>query len=110
MNRKIDYQWHLDELMHRHRLNPRKDLQPLLAERGVSLSASQAYRLVSEQPERVSLKLLVALMDIFNCGFEDLITYTATDVRARAAAGGPVVDLSAVARPKRARILQDGDE
>lgn len=60
MNRMIDYQWHLDELMHRHRLNARKDLQPLLAERGVSLSASQAYRLVSEQPERVSLKLLVS--------------------------------------------------
>jgi len=96
--------------MHRHRLNPRKDLLPLLAERGVALSASQAYRLVSERPERLSLNLLVALMDIFNCGFQDLVSYTAVDVRAKAAASGPVVDLGAVARPKRARIWQDGDE
>lgn len=110
MNRRIDYQWHLDELMHRHRLNPRKDLRPLLAERGVELSASQAYRLVSERPERVSLNLLVALMDIFNCGFDDLVTYTAADVRTRAAAAGPVVDLNHVARPKRARIWQPEDE
>jgi DNA-binding Xre family transcriptional regulator len=43
------------------------DLIPLLRERGVTLSTAQVYRLVAEQPERLSMRLLVALCDILDC-------------------------------------------
>ena len=36
------------------------DLVPLLAERGVELSAAQVYRLVTGIPERLSLQVLAA--------------------------------------------------
>jgi hypothetical protein len=49
------------------------DLAWPLAERQVRLSSSQVYRLVTERPERLSLKVLMALMDILGCLMEDLI-------------------------------------
>ncbi|MFI7708813.1 helix-turn-helix domain-containing protein [Nonomuraea sp. NPDC049480] len=39
-------------------------LRPLRIERGITLSVSQVYRLVTENPERLSLKLLMALLYI----------------------------------------------
>ena len=48
-------------------------LRPKLAERGVVLSVSQVYRLVVDKPERLSLKTLLALMDILGCGMEELV-------------------------------------
>jgi hypothetical protein len=44
-----------------------KDLLPLLAQRGIRLSSSQVYRLVVERPERLSLKEMMALLDILDC-------------------------------------------
>jgi DNA-binding Xre family transcriptional regulator len=49
------------------------DLRPLPAERGIDLSPSQVYRLVVEKPERLSLRTLIALLDILDCTMEDLI-------------------------------------
>ncbi|TYB69012.1 helix-turn-helix transcriptional regulator [Nonomuraea sp. PA05] len=49
------------------------DLRPPLAERGIDLSPSQVYRLVAEKPERLSLRTLMALLDILGCTMEDLI-------------------------------------
>ena len=49
------------------------DLLAPLAERGVRLSSSQVYRLVVERPERLSLKILMALLDILDCSMEELI-------------------------------------
>jgi len=49
------------------------DLRPLLAERGVSLSREQVYRLVVGVPERLSLLTLAALCDILSCQPADLI-------------------------------------
>jgi hypothetical protein len=43
------------------------DLSPLLKERGIELSASQVYRLLTQRPERVSLMMIAALCDIFTC-------------------------------------------
>jgi hypothetical protein len=37
------------------------------------LSSSQIYRLVAEQPERLSLKVLMALLDILDCSMDELI-------------------------------------
>ncbi|MBC8989584.1 helix-turn-helix transcriptional regulator [Micromonospora chalcea] len=81
------------------------DLLGPLAERGVRLSSSQVYRLVVERPERLSLKVLMALLDILDCRMNDLVEPVAAEADARprkAAAAGQagVGDL----RPKRARI------
>jgi DNA-binding Xre family transcriptional regulator len=83
------------------------DLGPLLAERGVVLSAAQVYRLAAQVPERLSLRTLAALCDIFSCTPSDLIETTAgapKAPKARSGGGGSVVDLAAVGRPRRARV------
>lgn len=113
MKRDVDYQWRVSELMARHGLHNSTDLAPLLRERGIDLSASQVYRVVTQRPERISLKLVAALCDIFDCGPEDLITVTAADAtRTRRAAGDqPSTDPNVVKmnelRPLRARVTRD---
>ena len=82
---------------------------PLLAERGITLSSSQVYRLVTERPERLSLKILMALLDILDCAMDDLIEPVAAVGAARRpgkAAAGRTANAAGVAalRPKRARI------
>lgn len=82
MTAKLDYRWHLREVMATRGMFSTTDLRPLLAERGIDLSASQVYRMVVERPERLSLKVLMALMDILGCraylklatGLEDFLT------------------------------------
>ncbi|MGN9846888.1 glutamate ligase domain-containing protein [Nonomuraea sp. H19] len=49
------------------------DLRPLLTERGFQLSQSQVYRLVVERPERLNLRIQLALLDILDCTIGDLI-------------------------------------
>jgi len=86
------------------------DLIGPLADRGIRLSSSQVYRLVTERPERLGLKILMALLDILDCDMTDLIEPVPAAVqdkkKARAAGGDAGVgDL----RPKRARITGPGD-
>ena len=108
MKREIDYRWRLPELMAARGLHNSTALSPLLKERGIELSASQVYRLVTQRPERISLMMVAALCDIFGCGPEDLITVTATDARVRkVASDANVVDLNKTIRPKRARVIRD---
>lgn len=109
MKRDVDYQWRLAELMARHGMHNSTDLAPLLRERGINLSASQIYRIVTQRPERVSLMLMAALSDIFDCGPQDLITVTAADAkRPRAAAtAANVVTMTDAIKPVRARIVCD---
>ncbi|WP_406282874.1 helix-turn-helix domain-containing protein [Nocardia sp. NBC_00881] len=82
------------------------DLIEPLDKRGITLSSSQVYRLVVDRPERLSLKILMALLDILDCTMDDLIepiTSAATGkTRTRKAVGAEtgVGEL----RPKRARI------
>ena len=82
------------------------DLIGPLAQRGIRLSSSQVYRLVTERPERLSLKVLMALLDILDCSMEDLIEpfaeggKAATRKKKAAGSEASVGDL----RPKRARI------
>jgi len=85
------------------------ELVPLLRERGVELSASQVYRLVTDKPERLSMKVLIALCDILDCTPADLID-PYIEPTARKAAGEPagaVVELKPDLRPERARILDE---
>lgn len=61
MSRQVGYHWHLRRLMAEHGMFATTDLVPLLAERGVSLSREQVYRLVVRIPQRLSLTTLAAL-------------------------------------------------
>ncbi|WP_328667757.1 helix-turn-helix transcriptional regulator [Streptomyces sp. NBC_00322] len=106
MPAKLDYRWHLRELMATQGMFSTTALQPHLAERGVNLSTSQVYRLVTEKPERLSLKVLMALLDILGCTMDELIEPVSAAARPRKAAGAESVSEAGVGsfRPKRARI------
>jgi hypothetical protein len=108
MKRQVSYQWRLRETMAAHGMFTASDLAPLLADRGIKLSSVQVWRLVTQTPERLSMPVLAALCDIFDCTPDKLIATKAENVAARrtAANGSPtsVVDLAAI-RPTRARIL-----
>ena len=64
------------------------DLEPLLAERGITLSSVQVWRLVTQIPERLSLPVLAALCDIFDVTPAQLIATRAENVPARRRASG----------------------
>ena len=107
MTARFDYRWHLRQVMATRGMFSTTDLIGPLSERGIRLSSSQVYRLVTERPERLSLKILMALLDILDCGMPDLIEPVAAGParKARAAGGGEGVgDL----RPRRARITPAG--
>ncbi|MGW7754479.1 helix-turn-helix domain-containing protein [Streptomyces violaceusniger] len=107
MPRRISYRWRLRELMAAHGMFTVTELMPHLAERGITLSASQVHRLVSGTPERLSLPILAALCDILDCTPGDLITTSAENVSVRRAAGQDApIDLTA-RRPKRVRLTDD---
>lgn len=106
MARRLDYRWHLRQLMARRGLFATTDLLEPLAERGIRLSASQVYRLVVERPERLSLKVLMALLDILGCTMEELIEPVAAAAPAKKAkAAGGEAGIGTL-RPKRARITR----
>ncbi|MEU4229399.1 helix-turn-helix transcriptional regulator [Nonomuraea sp. NPDC026600] len=106
MTAKLDYRWRLRQVMASQEMFSTAALRPLLAERGIELSGSQVYRLVTERPERLSLKVLMALLDILDCSMEDLIEpieagAAAQPRRKAAGAEAGIGDL----RPKRANIV-----
>lgn len=107
MATQLDYRWHLRTVMADRGMFATTDLIDPLAQRGITLSSSQVYRLVTERPERLSLKVLMALLDILGCSMDELIEpVTAASggapPRRKKAAGAEtgIGDL----RPKRARI------
>jgi DNA-binding Xre family transcriptional regulator len=104
MTPKLDYRWHLRQVMARRDMFSTTDLLQPLSERGIKLSSSQVYRLVVERPERLSLKILMALLDILDCQMEELIepVAAATAPKKKKAAGADV-GVGGL-RPKRARI------
>jgi DNA-binding Xre family transcriptional regulator len=105
MTPKIGYVWHLRKLMAERGMFATTELVPLLAERGITLSREQVYRLVAGTPERLSLTTLAALCDILQVGPGDLVEPT-TAVRP---GGGSGRRPEPVPRPRRARILPDPD-
>ncbi len=106
MPRNASYRWLLRNVMAQHGLYATTALVPLLADRGIDLSPSQVHRLVTQEPERLSMPILAALCDIFTCTPSDLIEVTAAANQAAATAGGGtnVVDLTATIKPTRARL------
>ncbi|AUG78878.1 helix-turn-helix domain-containing protein [Streptomyces goshikiensis] len=115
MTAKLDYRWHLREVMATRGMFSTTDLRPLLAEREIDLSPSQTYRLVVERPERLSLKTLMALLDILGCTMDELIEPVAAAGagRRKAAAAGSATGGSegpsgvGEFRPRRARIVSE---
>ena len=107
MRRRVEYSWHLRQVMADHGLWQTTELRPLLAERGVELSAAQVYRLAAGVPERLSLRTLAALCDIFECTPNDLVETSASAGRAplKAKAKRPVAK-----RPRRARITEESQQ
>ena len=109
MTRKnVSYKWHLRQIMADHELWKTTELTPLLRDRGISLSPAQIYRLVAEQPERLSLRTLVALCDIFDCTPNDLIEPIVTSAVRRVTVGSdPEASGGSEApiRPRRALIV-----
>jgi len=109
MARKLDYRWHLRQLMADRGMFATTDLIEPLARRGIALSSSQVYRLVVERPERLSLKILMALLDILDASMSELIEPTAAGRQAGKgkAVGGTESGVGEL-RPKRARITDAG--
>jgi len=104
MTDKLDYRWHLRKVMADRGLFSTTDLIPLLAGRGITLSSSQVYRLVVERPERLSLKILMALLDILDCTMDDLIEpVSVAGTTRKTKAVGSDTGVGSL-RPKRARI------
>ncbi|GAA1496347.1 helix-turn-helix domain-containing protein [Paeniglutamicibacter kerguelensis] len=114
MRRQVDYQWRVRELMARSGMRNSRDLVEPLRERGITLSESQIYRLVAQEPERIAFKVLVALADIFRVEVNELVTYSATDTRAlrpkKAVGSASEVPLAEAYRPIRARIKRPGND
>jgi DNA-binding Xre family transcriptional regulator len=110
MTARLDYRWHLRKVMADRGMFSTTDLVGPLAGRGITLSSSQVYRLVTERPERLSLKILMALLDILDCSIDDLIEPVAVAEQARKsrAAGGEGSAGVGSLRPKRARITPAG--
>ena len=73
MTARLDYRWHLRKVMADRGMFSTTDLIGPLADRAITLSSSQVYRLVTDRPERLSLKILMALLDILDCTMDDLI-------------------------------------
>ena len=110
MARRLDYRWNLRQVMAGRGMFATTDLIGPLAQRGIRLSSSQVYRLVAERPERLSLKILMALLDILDCSMDDLIEPAA---QAGAAGAGKKKAAGAESgigdlRPRRARIHDPG--
>jgi DNA-binding Xre family transcriptional regulator len=109
MTANLDYRWKLREVMATRGLFQITHLRPKLAERGIRLSDSQVYRLVTDKPERLNLKILMALLDILGCRMDDLIEPAAVAAgkaknKAAGQSGEPPDPAIGAFRPKRARI------
>lgn len=73
MIRKMGIRWNLRQLMAAAGMFQTTDLVPLLAERGITLSREQVFRLVTQPPQRLSMDTLAALCDILGCAPGDLV-------------------------------------
>ena len=110
MSAGLDFEWKLREVMASRGMFATTDLRPLLAERGVELSASQIYRLVVDKPERLNMQVLMALLDALGCRREDLIVPVRVigAARTRRTAGErPAASEAGIGdlRPRPARVL-----
>ncbi len=105
MIKKMGYRWNLRKLMAAADMFQTSDLVPLLAERGISLSREQVFRLVTQPPQRLSMDTLAALCDILGCAPNDLIEIEAASAGVRKTAGdttgpAPAVRRTSIRKPE----------
>ena len=109
MTKTVAYHWHLRKVMNEHGMQSTTDLVPLLAERGVVMTSTQVYRIVTGQPERLNMRFLAALCDIFDVTPTELVPTEAVNVGVRKIAAGdrPATepDIGEL-RPVRAKIVR----
>lgn len=103
--KSVAYRWHLRKVMGDNGLRNTTELVPLLADRGVVMTSTQVYRIVTGQPERLNMHLLSALCDIFGCSPNDLIEpyVVATSTRGRKVAGQVAPSVGDHVRPSKNR-------
>lgn len=106
VTKTVDYRWRLRKVMSEHEMHSTSDLVPHLADRGVVMTPTQVYRIVTSPPARMNMQLLSALCDIFGCTPSDLIEpyVVATSRRARKAVGESQRPAGSKGRPVRATI------
>jgi DNA-binding Xre family transcriptional regulator len=85
--RKMGIRWQLRLRMAEKDMFHTSDLVPLLAERGITLSREQVFRLVTQPPQRLSMDVLAALCDILGCSPNDLIEVEVVSEQVRKASG-----------------------
>ena len=86
--RRIGFRWNLRTVMAQRGLWKTTELMPLLKSRGINLSESQVYRLVTGTPERIPARTFAALCDILDCEPNDLFEVV-VEFRAAATANAP---------------------
>ncbi len=86
--RRIAFKWNLRTVMAQRNLWKTTELMPLLRSRGINLSESQVYRLVTGTPERIPARTFAALCDILDCSPNDLFE-PYVEMRAAATANAP---------------------
>jgi DNA-binding Xre family transcriptional regulator len=102
MARRLGYLWHLRLRMAERGMFNTPDLAAALRERGVVLSDSQVWRLVTGTPERLNLRALVAPCDILDCTPNDLIEPVEQRVE-RPSRERRAVDADVVPKPARVK-------
>ena len=71
--RRIGFRWNLRTVMAQRNLWKTTELMPLLKSRGINLSESQIYRLVTGTPERIPARTFAALCDLLDCTPNELV-------------------------------------
>jgi len=67
MTKKLNMTWELRRLLAAQGIYQTTKLGPLLEERGIHLSREQVYRLVTQMPQRLNTRVLLALCEILEC-------------------------------------------
>ncbi len=110
--RRIGFRWKLRTMMAQRNLWKTTELMPLLRSRGISLSESQVYRLVTGETERISARVLAALCDILDCTPNDLFE-PYVEMRAAASANAPSPEALGIEPGKpvarRIRLITDDE-
>lgn len=112
----VTYTWRLRELMARDGMHATSDIIGPLAEHGITLSTSQAHRLVTGTPERLNLSVLAALCHILAVSPDELIDTDTQLIGTRLRAVGTTGEKprrtpkAPVIRPVRAQVHRPDDQ
>jgi DNA-binding Xre family transcriptional regulator len=107
MTLKLDYEWRLRPLLADRGIYTAPQLGPHLERYGIRLSDSQVYRLLTGKPERLNLRVLMALCELLDCSPSELIRpveASAPTLAERKAAAAAGVDADLLPKPARIRL------